>query len=134
MALKDIADEILNLTNGGLDIIIEFYPNANTRHNFSIREDDRNPSASLYLKDGRYRLNDFGGNMKSQDCFGVWASNNNCDYWEAIVAIAKKIQSEQGIKLLNDKTEVFKYQYREWKYEKPVKEANDNVNTIHDHE
>ena len=43
--LKEIADQILEMTDGGLDIIIEMYPNANPRKNFRIREDDQNPSA-----------------------------------------------------------------------------------------
>lgn len=79
MSLREISEKILDLTNGGLDIITEFYPQANTRNNFRIREDDQNPSASLYKRtsEDRYRLNDFGGNMKSQDCFGVWMSHHN---------------------------------------------------------
>lgn len=118
--LKEIADQILEMTDGGLDIILEFYPNADIRKNFRIREDDQNPSASLYKKEGdnRYRLNDFGGNLKSQDCFGIWADHHNCDYWEAIVAVAQKLQNERGVQLLNDKTQVFKYDYREWKVKK----------------
>lgn len=113
--LRDISAEILDMTNGGLDIIREFFPNADTRKNFSIRHDDQNPSASLFKKDDRYRLNDFGGNMKSQDCFGIWAEQNNCDYWEAIVAIAQKIQNEKGVQLLNNKTQIYKPDYAEWK-------------------
>ena len=120
MSLREISEKILDLTNGGLDIITEFYPQANTRNNFRIREDDQNPSASLYKRNGedRYRLNDFGGNMKSQDCFGVWMAHHNCDYWEAIIAIARKLQTERGVQLLNEKTNVYKFDYREWKIEK----------------
>lgn len=119
MSLREISEKIIDLTNGGLDIITEFYPQANTRNNFRIREDDQNPSASLYKRtsEDRYRLNDFGGNMKSQDCFGVWMSHHNCDYWEAIIAIARKLQSERGVQLLNEKTNVYKFDYREWKIE-----------------
>lgn len=120
--LKEIADQILEMTDGGLDIILEIYPNADTRKNFRIRdsEDDQNPSASLYKKEGdnRYRLNDFGGNIKSQDCFGLYADYHSCDYAEAIVAIAQKLQQERGVQLLNTKTQVFKYDYREWKLKK----------------
>lgn len=115
--LRDISDEILDMTNGGLDIIREFFPNADTRKNFSIRTDDKNPSASLFRKEGdnRWRLNDFGGDTRSQDCFGVWSQQNNCDYWEAIVAIAQKLQDEKGVQLLNNKTKIYKPDYAEWK-------------------
>ncbi len=117
--LQPIAEQILDMTNGGLDIIQEFYPQANDRANFRVREDDKNASCSIYKKDDRYRINDFGGIIKSQDCFGLWALENNCDYWEAIVSIARKLQTEKGVQLLNEKTNVYKYDYAEWKVEKP---------------
>ena len=125
--LKSIADRILVLTNKGLDIIQEIYPQATPTKNFKIREDDKNASCSVYDKKGsetqdRYRINDFGGDVKSQDCFGLWSIQNGCDYWEAIVQIAQKIEAEKGEKLLNSKTEVFKYDYTDWPLEEsPVK-------------
>lgn len=113
--LKAIADKILEMTNGGLDIIQEIYPQATPNKNFRIREDDKNASCSIFKKEDRYRINDFGGVVKSQDCFGLHALENNCDYWESIVAIARKMQTEKGIQLLNEKTRIYKPDYTEWK-------------------
>ena len=35
---QNIVDKILQATNNGLDIILEIFPQANTRHNFRIRD------------------------------------------------------------------------------------------------
>ncbi|MBO6184233.1 MAG: hypothetical protein J6O88_05985 [Chryseobacterium sp.] len=129
--LKAVADKILVLTNKGLDIIQEIYPQATPKKNFKIREDDQNASCSVYDKVGgneqdRYRINDFAGDVKTQDCFGLWAMENNCDYWEAIVEIAKKIQAEKGEVLLNSKTEIYKYDYTDWPIAESPVELNED--------
>ncbi len=64
-------EEYYQHTNGGLDIIVELFPEAEKasrekNHKFSIR-DERTPSATLYFNEGRkhYYVNDFGDKMYS---------------------------------------------------------------------
>lgn len=115
--LKTIADKILEMTNGGLDIIQEIYPQATPNKNFRIREDDKNASCSIYKKQNsdRYRINDFGGSVKSEDCFGLYALEKGIDYGLAILEIARQLQAKTGVQLLNEKTRIFKPYYTEWK-------------------
>ena len=42
------------------DILVSLGVNIKKNYNFSIREDDKNPSASMYIKNGKVRIHDFG--------------------------------------------------------------------------
>lgn len=61
--------DVFSQTNGGLDIILHYYPAAeqslrNKRHKFSVR-DEKTPSCVLYQStDGRYIIHDFGQSGK----------------------------------------------------------------------
>jgi len=68
MSDKTIIQQILDKTNGGLDIILSLYPEAancvNNRKHFKLR-DEKTASATLSLiKNGRYYVTDFGGDFK----------------------------------------------------------------------
>ena len=39
MSIIDIANKVIQITNGGLDIITELYPQADIRQKFKIREE-----------------------------------------------------------------------------------------------
>lgn len=64
--------ELLDATNGGLDIILKYYPQAkscvqNPNRKFKIR-DEKTPSASIkQLENGRWILTDFGGDGIAKD-------------------------------------------------------------------
>ena len=42
------------------DILISLGVNIKSNRNFSLRNDDKNPSASMYIKNGKVRIHDFG--------------------------------------------------------------------------
>ena len=98
-SLLNSAHKILAATNGGLDEILKIYPEADTRKNFRIRNDDRTASASLKFIEDRWRLTDWGGEIKAQDCFGLYALENNVAYFEAILEIGRELQNSRGVEI-----------------------------------
>ena len=58
-------DDVLQATDGGKTVILDYYPQAQAgfdrRRNFKLRADDRNPSATVFCKGGIWFLQDKGG-------------------------------------------------------------------------
>lgn len=93
-------EQILNATNGGLDIILSIYPQARdcvhqkTKH-FSIRN-ERTPSASLrQFNSKRYgaiwQVTDFGGEGRGENAIDIFMRENGYDrsrFNEAILKLA----------------------------------------------
>lgn len=124
-SLRNSATKILNATNGGLDEISKLYPQASTNKNFSIRSDDKHPSASLKLVDDRWRLTDWSGEIKAQDCFGLYALENNIAYFEAILEIGRELQNSSGTQIFEETRAFYKYEFREYDLEDSPVELND---------
>lgn len=76
-------DQILSATNGGLDIILSYYPEADTRKHFRIR-DEKTPSASMMLKGGIYYVTDFGGDGKAHNAIEVCMKEDGKTFQEAV--------------------------------------------------
>ncbi|MGC5744406.1 primase-helicase family protein [Chryseobacterium sp. NFX27] len=113
-SLKTAAEKILRATNGGLDEILKIYPEADTRKNFRIRNDDRTASASMKFIEDRWRVTDWGGTVNAQDCFGIYALENNVAYYEAILEIGRELQNQTGIEIFEDSRTFYKYEFREY--------------------
>ena len=107
------AQKILDLTDHGLDIIQKIYPDANPQRNFKVRGDERTASASIKLYKDRYKMTDFGGTIKSEDCFGLYALDKNISYSEAIVEIGRELQNDRGIQIFDETREFYKYEFRQ---------------------
>jgi hypothetical protein len=86
--------EILSKTQGGLNIILHYYPQAtdalkNNRKEFKIRESERTPSARLkQLPDGNWVVTDFGDDMTPRNGIQVCMKEEEISYREAIVKLA----------------------------------------------
>ena len=84
---------ILDATNGGLDIILYYYPQARqaleTREKrFKIR-DERTPSASLkQVEDGNWLVTDFGDDQVPRNAIRVCMKEEGKTFREAIVILA----------------------------------------------
>lgn len=113
-SLLTAARKILAATDGGLHEIQKLYPQADPKKQFKIRDDERTASASLKLIQDRYRLTDFGGNIKGEDCFGLYALEHNIAYYEAILEIGKELQQHTGIQIFEQTREFYKYEFREY--------------------
>lgn len=75
-------EDILNATNGGLDIILDCYPQArdcvNNKKHFAIRN-ERTPSASIRQFDSKtygriWQVTDFGGDGRGENAISVYMS------------------------------------------------------------
>ena len=88
--------EILNATQGGFDIIVSYYPQANNclksnRKEFKIRENERTPSARMkQLPDGNWVVTDFGDDSTPRNGIQVCMKEEEISYREAIVRLANR--------------------------------------------
>lgn len=82
-------DEILRSTNGGLDIILSYYPDADVRRKFKVR-DEKTPSASMMQKGGIFYVTDFGGDGKAHNAIEVCMKEDNKTFQEAVEYLASK--------------------------------------------
>lgn len=89
-------EQIFASTNGGLDVILHYYPQAaessqNQSRKFKIRATDKTASASLKrLKDGIWVVTDFGGDQKPRNAVLVAMQEENCEWKAAIEIIATR--------------------------------------------
>ncbi|RVU01110.1 hypothetical protein EOD41_10880 [Mucilaginibacter limnophilus] len=90
------AQDILNATNGGLDIILELYPQAlgsdtDRRRKFKLRDDEKTASASLKkADDGNWLVTDFGGDQQPRNAVQCYMLERNLDYVATLKELAAK--------------------------------------------
>lgn len=94
-------EDILNATHGGLDIILDCYPQArmcvNTKKHFAIRN-ERTPSASLRQYDSKsygriWQVTDFGGDGRGENGISVYMNYKGMrqsQFNEALLQLAAK--------------------------------------------
>lgn len=95
-------EDILNATNGGLDIILELYPQAKacidgSKKHFAIRN-EKTPSAALRKYNSKsygeiWQVTDFGGDGRGENAVTLYMRENNIDrshFNEAILQLAAK--------------------------------------------
>ena len=86
--------KLLEATNGGLEIILKYYPQAekavrDQRQKFKIRDTERTASASLKkLGDGVWVVTDWGGDSKSRNGIQICMLEDNLDFKAAIEKLA----------------------------------------------
>ena len=86
-------NDILKVTNGGLDIILSYYPQAqqtisSARKEFKIRE-ERTPSARLkQVSDGNWLVTDFGGDQIPRNGIQICQREEDITYKEALALLA----------------------------------------------
>jgi len=120
-SFRDIENKLLAVTNHGLDIILSIYPNARLGKNFRIREDDKTASASMKLITSKtgvtaYCINDFGGSISKENCFGLYALDRNLSYTEAVLELADTYQAN-GYDILDTEKVIYQAEYREYSTE-----------------
>jgi len=89
-------EELLQLTNGGLDILVMLFPEAekciNTTKKFKIRGHEKSASATIKQndKDGNWLVTDFGGDSKPRNAIGWYSELNKLSWSEALEELAGK--------------------------------------------
>ena len=88
-------EDIFAATDGGKNVILEYYPQASAgfsgRRNFKIREDDRNPSAVVFNKQGIWFFQDKGGSdQKAYTAITLVMEREHLTFPQALEHIARK--------------------------------------------
>lgn len=90
--MSDLQTKILDATNGGLDIILEYYPQATKAKSFKIR-DEKTASASLkQIEGGVYLVTDFGDDSKPRNAIHVCAKEEGMSFRDALLHLADRFQ------------------------------------------
>lgn len=108
-------NELLNATNGGLDIILDLYPGARTcvdfpNRKFKVRADEKTASGSLKkLEDGNWVVTDFGGDGVSRNGILSYQHETGKTYVQALrdLAVRYNVLSD------DQKRDIFKPDYEE---------------------
>jgi len=89
-------NEIFKATDGGLDIILHYYPQASNclsnNRKFKIRDTEKTASCTIRKnpKSGLYEVKDWGGDGKPKNAIGVVMDEANVDFKTAIQIIAER--------------------------------------------
>jgi hypothetical protein len=90
------AQDLLDATDGGLKIILSYYPQAqqalsSPRKEFKIRENEKTPSSRLkQLKDGNWVVTDFGGDQTPRNGIQVCQMEENLNFREALAVLGTR--------------------------------------------
>lgn len=95
--------DIYRQTNGGLDVILRYYPQAqeyldNRRKKFRIR-DEKTPSCVLTEHDGEWYVKDFGSSERAMSAIDIVMLEDRVDFPRALQRIAEMMGIQK-----NDKT------------------------------
>ncbi|NQY30955.1 MAG: hypothetical protein HRT69_15995 [Flavobacteriaceae bacterium] len=96
MSQESLSEAILQQTDGGLQIIQDYYNDATTQSNkaFKIRKDEATASATLKQVDGTWIVADWGAWEKPKNAIAVCAFEDNLTYGEAVKKLAKLYRIE----------------------------------------
>lgn len=88
-------DDVLQATEGGKTVILDYYPQSlagfDRRRNFKLRADDRNPSATVFCKGGIWFLQDKGGSdNKAKTAISIIMEEERLTFPQACEFIAAK--------------------------------------------
>lgn len=78
--------DVWNATNGGLDIITAYYPAANERKSFKVR-DEKTASTSLTKFKGVYYVKDFGSDAKGKNAIDIVIEEEGIEFKNALLYI-----------------------------------------------
>lgn len=99
----DLKQEILNATNGGLDVLLALYPEAKDcvgvrNRKFKMRPEERTASACISEKDGIWYVKDFGDSDRAMNCFDAYMQLNGGTFPETLYRIADQFNIDYTLK------------------------------------
>lgn len=93
-------DDLYEATNGGLDIIISYYPDAeksiNKKSPFKVRNEST-PSAYLKEFKGIWKVTDFGDDSKARSAIDVCMLEDSLTFSEALYRLAERYNIQVGL-------------------------------------
>jgi len=117
-------NELLEKTNGGLNIILSYYPQAekcinNKNEKFKIREEKTASTSLKKLPDGVWVVTDFGDDQKPRNGIQVCMNEEGVEFKEALQILGARF----GISGSNSVTEAVKYEFKKRKAKASEKEG-----------
>ncbi len=114
MSYKITPQEIYDATNGGLNVILAYYPQAadaatKKGAKFKLREGEKTASATLKEIDGVWVVTDFGGDAKSRNCIETVRLEEKLTFYEALNHIAAQF----NVVPIERAKEIFKPEFSE---------------------
>lgn len=111
-------EKLYEATNGGLDIIVEYFPSAKKivdgdAKKFKMREGDRTPSASLHERNGIWKVTDFGDAGHELSPIDIVMEQENCTFGEAVLKMASRFNVPDELDRSVNKPDVRKMQARQ---------------------
>lgn len=105
------ANDILNATNGGLDIILSYYPQArecvsNPRKFFKMRDTEKTPSATLKQFGNQWKVTDFGDDAQARSAFDIVMTEENIKFYEAVCLLADRYGLSHSLSKEVNKAEI----------------------------
>lgn len=113
----NLKDEILNATDGGLEILCDIFPNSRetigTKKKFKIR-DEKTPSANFYksTKTGYWNVKDLGDSFPAMNAIDAFMWHEGMDksrFFEACLLLAERYNVDYSLK-----PEINKPKYKEF--------------------
>ncbi len=89
MDIKEIAQQILNRTNGGRDIILQLFPQAKEKKHFKMNEERTASSNMFRMPDGNYIIKNWSKGW-SKNAIQLFADENGLEYAQAVFQLAER--------------------------------------------
>ncbi len=89
MDIKEIAQQILNRTNGGRDIILQLFPQAKEKKHFKMNEERTASSNMFRMPDGNYIIKNWSKGW-SKNAIQLFADENGLEYIQAVFQLAER--------------------------------------------
>lgn len=96
-------EQILQATNGGLDVILAYYPDAaecidTPNKHFRMRAGESDASASIKKYGDEWKVTDFGADARAKNCFDIVMAEEGFNFIQAIYYIADRFNINIGYK------------------------------------
>ena len=106
------AEDIYRASNGGLDIILYYYPQAsecvNNKKHFKRRPDEDDASACIKRFGDVYKVTDFGDQGTAMSPIDICMQEENLRFTEAIAVLADRYHVTDELKRSVNKPEIRK--------------------------
>ena len=105
-------EDILAKTNGGLDVIAFYYPEAaeasRTKKKFKLRPDEKTASATIKQYGDVWKVTDFGGDSRAMNAIDIAMSEEGLNFPQTICLLAERYGVERGLSAAINKPDIRK--------------------------
>lgn len=99
-----LLEKLMQASNGGLDIILHYYPDAVLNKNFKVRAESTASAAMRLKDDGNYIVTDFGEDSKPRNAVAISAKEDGVSFKDALITWSERYNILEQKKLLRADT------------------------------